>query len=179
MIGELRDQETSQIAIQAALTGHLVLSTLHTNSAAASITRLIDMGIEPFLIASTIVSVVAQRLVRKLCVKCKRPYKPAESILKRLPLDGADKVVFYEPVGCEECLETGYRGRLALFEIMVMTQPIARLTLERADTALIQSQAVKDGMTLLIDDGVIKIKEGLTTIDEVLSVAASQNGVAV
>ena len=180
MIGELRDQETSQIAIQAALTGHLVLSTLHTNSAAASITRLIDMGIEPFLIASTIVSVVAQRLVRKLCVKCKRSYKPAEAILKRLPLDKKerDTVVFYEPVGCEECLETGYRGRLALFEIMVMTQPIARLTLERAETSVIQDQAVKDGMTLLIDDGVRKIKEGLTTIDEVLSVAASQDGVA-
>ncbi len=181
MIGELRDQETSQIAIQSALTGHLVLSTLHTNSAAASITRLIDMGIEPFLIASTIVSVVAQRLVRKLCEKCKRPYKPAESILKRLPIEKKEleNVVFYEPVGCEECLETGYRGRLALFEIMVMTQPIARLTLERADTAVIQAQAVKDGMSLLIDDGIIKIKKGLTTIDEVLSVAASQDGVAV
>ncbi len=181
MIGELRDQETSQIAIQAALTGHLVLSTLHTNSAAASITRLIDMGIEPFLIASTIVSIVAQRLVRKLCEKCKRPYKPAESILKRLPIEkkDIDKVIFYEPVGCEECLETGYRGRLALFEIMVMTQPIARLTLERADTSVIQEQAVKDGMTLLIDDGLRKIKQGLTTIEEVLSVAASQDGISV
>lgn len=179
MIGELRDQETSQIAIQAALTGHLVLSTLHTNSAAASITRLIDMGIEPFLIASTIVAIVAQRLVRKLCEQCKRPYKPLDSVLKRLPITKKEieKTTFYEPVGCDECLQTGYRGRIAIFEIMVMTQPIARLTLERADTAVIQEQAVKDGMTLLVDDGLRKIKEGLTTIEEVLSVASSQEGI--
>jgi len=179
MIGELRDQETSQIAIQAALTGHLVLSTLHTNSAAASITRLIDMGIEPFLIASTIVAIVAQRLVRKLCESCKRPYRPLDTVLKRLPITKKEleKLVFYEPVGCDECLQTGYRGRIALFEIMVMTQPIARLTLERADTAVIQDQASKDGMTLLIDDGLRKIKEGLTTIEEVLSVATSQEGI--
>src|SRR5437868_6790823 len=117
MIGELRDQETSQIAIQAALTGHLVLSTVHTNSAAATITRLIDMGIEPFLIASTIVAVVAQRLVRMLCEKCKRPYKPTAAALSRLPIDPAkaESLVFYEPVGCEECMHTGYRGRLAIF----------------------------------------------------------------
>lgn len=179
MIGELRDQETAQIAIQAALTGHLVLSTLHTNSAAATITRLIDMGIEPFLIASTIVVVVAQRLVRRLCDNCKRPYKPTLAALKRLPIDPAeiDKLTFYEPVGCEECLNTGYRGRIAIFEIMVMTQAIARLTLERSDTALIQSQAVKDGMTLLVQDGLRKIKQGLTTIEEVLAVAASQEAI--
>lgn len=177
MIGELRDQETSQIAIQAALTGHLVLSTIHTNSAAATITRLIDMGVEPFLIASTIVAVVAQRLVRKLCEKCKRPYKPTASALKRLPIDPKEleDIVFYEPVGCDDCMQTGYRGRLAIFEIMVMTHAVARLTLERADTALVQAQAVKDGMTLLIQDGLRKIKEGLTTIEEVLAVAASQD----
>ncbi len=181
MIGELRDQETAQIAIQAALTGHLVLSTVHTNSAAATITRLIDMGIEPFLIASTIIAVVAQRLVRQLHDKCKRAYRPTPAALKRLPIDPSeiDKLVFYEPVGCEECMHTGYKGRLAIFEIMVMTQPIARLTLERSDTALIQAQAVKDGMTLLVQDGLRKIKEGVTTIEEVLAVAASQEGVVV
>ena len=181
MIGELRDQETSQIAIQAALTGHLVLSTVHTNSASATITRLIDMGIEPFLIASTIVAVIAQRFVRMLCEKCKRPYRPTAAALKRLPIDPAeiDTLVFYEPVGCEECLHTGYRGRLAIFEIMVMTQPVARLTLERRDTAVIQEQAVKDGMTLLVQDGLRKIKLGLTTIEEVLAVASSQEGVSV
>lgn len=179
MIGETRDQETAQIAIQSALTGHLVLSTVHTNSAAATITRLLDMGIEPFLIASTIVAVVAQRLVRKLCPNCKRVYKPSEAVLKRLPINPKElsSIVFYEPVGCDECLHTGYRGRLAIFEIMVMTQPIARLTLERADTTLIQVQAVKDGMTLLVEDGLRKIKQGLTTIEEVLSVATSQEGV--
>ncbi len=179
MIGETRDQETAQIAIQAALTGHLVLSTVHTNSAAATITRLLDMGIEPFLIASTLVAVVAQRLVRKLCEKCKRPYRPTQAVLSRLPLDPkeAESIIFYEPVGCEECLHTGYRGRLAIFEIMVMTQPIARLTLERSDTALIQSQAVKDGMTLLVQDGLRKVKMGITTIEEVLSVATSTEGV--
>lgn len=179
MIGETRDQETAQIAIQSALTGHLVLSTLHTNSAAATITRLIDMGIEPFLIASTIIAVVAQRLVRRLCENCKRHYKPTPEALKRLPINpkDIDTITFYEPVGCEECSQTGYKGRLAIFEIMVMTQPIARLTLERADTALIQAQAVKDGMDLLIDDGIRRIKQGVTTIEEVLSVASSQDRV--
>ena len=179
MIGETRDQETAQIAIQAALTGHLVLSTLHTNSAAATITRLLDMGIEPFLIASTLVAVVAQRLVRRLHDVCKRPYTPTAAALSRLPIDRKEipNLVFYEPVGCEDCLHTGYKGRLAIFEIMVMTQPIARLTLERSDTALIQTAAVKDGMTLLVQDGLRKIKEGVTTIEEVLAVATSQEGI--
>lgn len=179
MIGETRDQETAQIAIQSALTGHLVLTTLHTNSAAASITRLIDMGIEPFLIASTIISVVAQRLVRKLDPKCKRAYKPTADALKRLGANPkeADKLTFYEPVGCEECLNTGYKGRIAVFEIMVMTPAIARLTIERADTILLQEQAIKDGMTLLIHDGLRKIKEGLTSVEEVLSVATTQESI--
>lgn len=179
MIGETRDQETAQIAIQAALTGHLVLSTLHTNSAPASITRLIDMGIEPFLIASTIVCIVAQRLVRRLCENCKKPYKPSAEILKRLHISQAeaDKIVFYGPVGCEQCLNTGYRGRLAIFEIMLMTNTIARLTMEKADTAVITEGAVKDGMTLLVQDGIDKVKKGLTTLDEVLSVAAAQEGI--
>lgn len=173
MIGETRDQETAQIAIQAALTGHLVLSTLHTNSAAATITRLIDMGVEPFLISSTIVAVMAQRLVRRLCQACKEAYTPTDAIIKRLGLTLAEaaKITFYKAKGCDECLNTGYKGRLAVFEVMVMTSAIARLTIERADTALIQEQAQKDGMTLLIQDGVRKIKEGLTTVEEVLSVA--------
>ncbi len=180
MIGETRDQETAQIAIQSALTGHLVLSTLHTNSAAATITRLIDMGIEPFLIASTVSAVMAQRLVRMLCENCKKAYKPTEEILRRLHIDPkkAEKITFYEPVGCEVCLNTGYKGRLAIFEIMVMTPAIAHLTMERADTALIQQQAIKDGMTLLIDDGVRKVEQGLTSIEEVLSVASTQEGIA-
>ncbi len=174
MIGETRDHETAQIAIQAALTGHFVLSTLHTNSAAGAITRLIDMGIEPFLIASTIVSVVAQRLVRKLCPYCKQIYKPEGTILRRLALSEHDTGVFYRANGCQECGETGYKGRLAIFEIMEMSHEVARLTMQRADTATIQEAARKQGMTLLVEDGIRKIREGLTTIEEVLTVATAR-----
>lgn len=176
MIGETRDPETAQISIQAALTGHLVLSTLHTNSAPASITRLIDMGIEPFLIASTITSIVAQRLVRKLCSVCKKPYAPTAEVLKRIGIspEKAKKITFYQAVGCEECLQSGYKGRLAIFEIMVMTSAVARLTIERADTLILQEQARKDGMSSLVEDGIRKIEAGLTTIEEVLSVATSE-----
>ncbi len=178
MIGETRDQETAQIAIQASLTGHLVLSTLHTNSAAATITRLLDMGVEPYLIASSVVLVMAQRLVRKLCDHCKKPYKPSVDVLRSIGLSEKDAqgITFYEPVGCEECLRMGYKGRLAVYELMQMTTEIAKLTIERADTARLRNQAVADGMTLLIQDGLRKIKEGLTTIDEVLSVASMEIG---
>ncbi|HBL98541.1 TPA: type II secretion system protein GspE [Candidatus Dependentiae bacterium] len=175
MIGETRDHETAQIAIQSSLTGHLVLSTLHTNSAAASITRLIDMGIEPFLIASTLSAVVAQRLVRRLCDVCKKPYIPEKEVARRLGLEH-EKLkgfAFYQAVGCEACLNLGYRGRLAIFEVMAMTHPIMRLTLTRSETAVIQDQARKDGMTLLVEDGLEKAKKGLTTIEEVLSVAST------
>ena len=175
MIGETRDQETAQIAIQAALTGHLVLSTLHTNSAAATITRLIDMGIEPFLIVSTITSVIAQRLVRRLCTVCKKPYKPELDLLKRIGITAAEAktITFYQPVGCENCSDTGYKGRLAIFEVMVLSGRIAHLAMERSDTAVIQAEAVKEGMTLLVQDGVRRIKQGETTLEEVLAVAAS------
>ncbi len=181
MIGETRDHETAQIAIQSSLTGHLVLTTLHTNSAAASITRLIDMGVEPFLIASTIVSIVAQRLVRRLCPKCKREYRPADEILSRLPiaLSELKTWTFYEPVGCEECSDTGYKGRLAIFEIMKMTPEIAKLTIDRSDTAILENAGIQDGMTLLIHDGLMKVKSGLTTIEEVLAVATSAETMAV
>lgn len=176
MIGETRDNETAQIAIQSALTGHLVLSTLHTNSAAATITRLIDMGIEPFLIASTIIAAVAQRLVRRLCDNCKEKYQPTPEVLKRLGLtpETSKDMVFYKPVGCEVCLKTGYKGRLPLFEVMEMTYPLSRLIMERADTAVLQKQARADGMTMLIEDGIRKIAAGLTTVEEVLSETAVQ-----
>jgi len=177
MIGETRDEETAQIAIQAALTGHLVLSTIHTNSAPATITRLIDMNIEPFLIASTIYIIIAQRLVRRLCPKCKTPYTPTQEALASIGLkpDQVKGITFYKPVGCEECNNTGYKGRLAIFEIMKMTPAIAKLTMERADTSLLRAQAIKDGMTLLVEDGITKIKAGLTTIEEVLSAATVQD----
>ncbi len=176
MIGETRDQETAQIAVQAALTGHLVLSTLHTNSAPASITRLIDMGIEPFLISSSVVMVVAQRLVRKLCPKCKKAYHPNVELLEKIGLSAkeAKEIKFYEPVGCDECNQTGFRGRIAVFEIMEMTQAIAKLTMDRAETGLIREQALKDGMIPLIKDGLRRIKDGLTTIEEVLAVATAE-----
>lgn len=180
MIGETRDHETAQIAIQASLTGHLVLSTLHTNSAPASITRLIDMGIEPFLIASSVTCIVAQRLVRKLCPQCKRPYKPDAAVLKTIGIAQAEaaQITFFEPVGCPDC-SGGYRGRLAIFEVMTMTPAIAKLTIERADSSLIRTAAIKDGMTLLVQDGIRKIAQGLTTIDEVLSVANSTEDVGI
>jgi type II secretory ATPase GspE/PulE/Tfp pilus assembly ATPase PilB-like protein len=173
MIGETRDQETAQIAIQSALTGHLVLSTLHTNDAPSSITRLIDMGIEPFLIASSVVISIAQRLVRKLCDKCKQPYEPQADVLQRLGLtaEQAKQIKFFKPVGCDECGNTGYKGRLPIFEVMQMTEDMAKLTMERSDTTQLKKQAQKDGMTLLIEDGIRKIKEGLTTVEEVLSVS--------
>lgn len=176
MIGEIRDQETAQIAIQAALTGHIVLSTLHTNDAPASITRLTDMGIEPFLISSSIVLVIAQRLVRRLCDNCKIKYDPPEKLLKRLGItpEEAKKITFYQAKGCPECGETGYKGRLAIFEVMQMTDAIAKLTMERSDTTTIKKQAIADGMTTLVQDGVRRIKEGITTIDEVLAVAAGE-----
>lgn len=179
MIGETRDQETAQIAIQAALTGHLVLSTLHTNSAPATITRLLDMGIEPFLIASSIVLAMAQRLVRKLCPACKKPYHPPADLLRTLGItpEEAKKITFYEAQGCPECSNTGYRGRIAIFELMLMTPEIAHLTMQRADTMQLRKQAIADGMTLLVQDGVRKIKQGLTTIDEVLSVATIEQEV--
>ena len=173
MIGETRDQQTAQIAIQAALTGHFVLSTLHTNDAPSAITRLIDMGVEPFLISSSIVAVMAQRLVRKLCDDCKVVYKPDAETLKKIGLtpNRAQAFTFYKPNGCPECNQTGYKGRIAIFEIMQMTSAIAKLTVERADSSVIRRQAIIDGMTLLLQDGVRKIEQGVTTIEEVLRVA--------
>ncbi len=179
MIGETRDFETAQIAVQAALTGHLVFSTLHTNNAPASITRLLDMGIEPFLIASSVILIMAQRLVRKLCPHCKKQYSPSLDLLESIGLNEkkAQGITFYQAVGCDECNQTGYKGRLALFELMSMTPGMAKLTMDRADTSLLRKQAVADGMTLLIDDGIRKIKEGLTTIEEVISVATMEQEV--
>lgn len=173
MIGETRDAETAQIAIQASLTGHLVLSSLHTNSAPATITRLLDMGVEPYLIASSVVLAIAQRLVRKLCPICKQQYKPMADILKSVGVSQAqaNKIHFFKAVGCDECLHTGYRGRLPIFEVMEMTKGIERLTMERADTSQIRRQAIADGMTPLVADGLRKAEAGLTTLDEVLSVA--------
>ncbi|MBT3455683.1 Flp pilus assembly complex ATPase component TadA [bacterium] len=175
MIGETRDQETAQIAIRAALTGHLVLSTIHTNSAAATVTRLIDMGIEPFLVSSSVICIIAQRLVRQLCDKCKKEYKPTSEILKLIGLTEKDVkgATLYKAKGCEECSFSGYKGRLAIFEVMEITEKIAELTIERTDMLSIRKLAIEQGMTTLLQDGIEKVKQGLTTTEEVLTVASS------
>jgi len=179
MIGETRDVETAQIAVQAALTGHLVLSTIHTNNAPATITRLIDMGVEPYLISSSVVAVIAQRLVRKLCEFCKVVYQPTQEMLDSVGISSAKakNTVFYKAVGCDKCLGIGYKGRLPIFEIMVMSNALARLVIEKNDANVLRVQAQQDGMKLLIQDGAWKIELGLTTIDEVLAVAALQEDV--
>jgi general secretion pathway protein E len=173
LIGEMRDGITAQIATQAALTGHLVLSTIHTISAPATITRLIDMGVEPFLIASTLNTVISQRLVRRLCDKCKQVYQPGEALLKRAELspEVVKKTTFYKPVGCDECLNTGYRGRTPIFEVMEVNDGIAKLIVQRVDATVIKQKAIADGMTLLVDDGLRCVAEGITTLEEVMSVA--------
>jgi general secretion pathway protein E len=173
LIGEIRDGETAQIATQAALTGHLVTSTIHTNSAPATITRLLDMGVEPFLIASSLVCVVSQRLVRRLCPHCKEKYTPTPEMLRRVGLmqQEAKDITFYKHKGCDECLQTGYRGRLALFEIMEITDAVQRLIVARVDASLIRQKAIEQGMTLLGADGIRRIKDGETTIEEVLTAA--------
>jgi type IV pilus assembly protein PilB len=170
MLGEMRDLETSQIAIQASLTGHLVLSTLHTNDAPGAVTRLIDMGVEPFLISSTLMAVLAQRLVRTICKKCRTPFEPTEtqlSLLNLSPHDVGDKV-FYYGRGCAACNDTGYKGRRGIFELLVASEPIRLLINERAPTVVVRQKAVELGMTTLREDGLRGIFDGDTTIEEVV-----------
>jgi type IV pilus assembly protein PilB len=170
MLGEMRDLETSQVAIQASLTGHLVLTTLHTNDAPGAVTRLVDMGVEPFLISSTMLAVLAQRLVRTTCKRCRTPFEPTESQLAQLnlsPHDVGDKV-FYYGRGCKECNDTGYRGRRGIFELLPISDPVRVLINERAPTVVIRQKAVELGMVPLRDDGLRNIFDGDTTIEEVL-----------
>lgn len=168
LVGEMRDAETAQLAVRAALTGHLVLSTLHTNDAPSSIIRIIDMGVPPFLVSSSVVVVIAQRLVRKLCPRCKKPYGIPESLARDLGLEGHAEV--FEPVGCEECRGTGYMGRTAIFEIMQMSETIRKAVMKGATSDELRSIAVKEGMTTLRTSGVKKMINGITSPDEVLSV---------
>ncbi|MBU4200451.1 MAG: GspE/PulE family protein [Verrucomicrobia bacterium] len=170
MIGEIRDPETAQIAIQSSLTGHLVLTTLHTNDSAGAITRLIDMNIEPFLISSTLEAVMAQRLVRVICTKCKTPYQPDKPILEQLSLkeESVGDRSFYYGKGCPECHDAGYRGRKGLYECLAMTDAIRVLINQRKPTLEIRNKAIEQGMRLLRDDGLRNIFDGYTTVDEVL-----------
>jgi type IV pilus assembly protein PilB len=171
MVGEIRDRETAQIAIESALTGHLVLSTLHTNSAPMAAARLIDMGIEPFLVASGIECVVAQRLARRLCEDCKRPVEVSAAELKESGFGGATrKLPVFEPVGCVRCGGTGYSGRVGLYEVMVLTDELRALIRRKASAEEIAAAAVAGGMRRLQEDGLEKVREGTTSIPEVLRV---------
>ncbi len=180
MVGEVRDQETTDLATQAALTGHLVFSTLHTSSAAGALPRLLDMKAEPYLLASTMTCVVAQRVARKICPSCKKGYTPAPEVIEDIknilgklwPFDSAQgKVQLYKGEGCSECASTGYLGRMGIFEVLPVSEKIGRLILEHTPAVDIEKQAVEEGMITMKQDGYLKVVEGVTTIDEILRVA--------
>jgi general secretion pathway protein E len=173
MIGEMRDEETAKIAVESALTGHLVLSTLHTNDAAGSITRLQDMGVEEYLLTSTLNAVQAQRLVRRLCRHCREPYTPPDAVVQRWRLDrfsDTGEITLHRPAGCEHCGGTGYAGRSAILELLVMTDNLRELVLKRADAGMIAKAAAAEGMRSMFEDGLRKTIAGDTSIDEVLRV---------
>ncbi|MDS4027754.1 MAG: type II secretion system ATPase GspE [Candidatus Contendobacter sp.] len=194
MIGEMRDLETAGIAVQSALTGHLVLSTLHTNDAAGSVTRLLDMGVEDYLLTSTINGILAQRLVRLLCTHCRQPYAALPELVEEMrlhrfteararsslpsspsPVAGEDSgITLYKAVGCEQCGGTGYRGRAAIMEFLIMSDPLRRMVLKHADATELQTEAQKEGMDTMYEDGLRKAVAGLTTIEEVLRVTTQQ-----
>jgi type IV pilus assembly protein PilB len=172
MVGEIRDLETAEIAVQASLTGHLVLSTLHTNDAPSAVTRLVDMGVEPFLISASVVGVLAQRLGRRICTNCKEPYRPPLEALTRVGFRVPDgkETIFYRGRGCELCKHTGYYGRIGVFELMVMNEEIADLIVKRAPLSEVKEAALANGMKTLKQDGFQKVLEGVTTIEEVMRV---------
>jgi len=173
MIGEIRDRDTAQISVEAALTGHQVISTLHTNDAASAVTRLVELGVEPFLVASSLECVMAQRLARRLCDECKEAYTPnPDHLVEAGFLPPAKLPKLYRPVGCAHCAHTGFRGRMAIQEVMYVSEAIEQLVLERASSTTIMAQAVDEGMTVLRTDGFAKILEGLTSVEEVLRVIA-------
>lgn len=171
LVGEMRDTETAELAIRAALTGHLVFSTLHTNDAASSLPRLIDMGIEPFLITSTIEMVISQRLVRILCNKCKEQYIPSVELLERIGMKVADNPVFYRAKGCPECNESGYRDRTVIYETLRMNPDIRELVLKKAGSEEILEIAKKTGMESMFEKGLKKVAAGITSLEEVVSAA--------
>ncbi|MCM8778343.1 MAG: Flp pilus assembly complex ATPase component TadA [Candidatus Omnitrophica bacterium] len=168
MVGEIRDLETADIAIQAALTGHLVFSTLHTNDSAGALTRLIDMGIEPFLVSSSVIGIIAQRLIRLICPHCKVEYSPPEAVLKSLNLEPRKEEKFYRGEGCEKCKKTGYSGRKGIFEVLVINEEIRKLIVAKASASVIKQTAISQGMSTLMADGLEKARQGLTALEEVL-----------
>ena len=169
----MRDAETAQMGIQASLTGHLVFSTLHTNDAPGAITRMIDMGVPAYLVSSSIIAVLAQRLVRVVCSKCKQPFKPSVEALKLAGItpEMAATATFMKGKGCANCSKSGYKGRLGIFEMMVMSSKIRELAFEGAATQVIRKAAVNLGMTTLYDDGIAKVLKGITTVEELVRVA--------
>ncbi|MFZ2202108.1 MAG: GspE/PulE family protein [Microgenomates group bacterium] len=176
MVGEIRDEETAELAIQASLTGHLVFSTVHTNSAAGALPRLIDMKSEPFLLASSMTAIVAQRVLRKICDNCKESYTPEAAVVADIKEVLGDffkggEVVLYRGKGCEKCGSTGYLGRIGIFEVLPVSDKIAKLIMERASATTIEHQAVAEGMMLMKQDGYLKTLEGISTIEEVIRVA--------
>jgi general secretion pathway protein E len=190
MVGEIRDRETAEIAIQASLTGHFVFSTVHTNDAAGAVTRLVEMGIEPFLVASSLIGLLAQRLVRRPCAVCAKPVRPTDLVVRQLGLDpdtffagryhppavkGARMLppgTVLQATGCPECLNVGYRGRTGIYEMLMIDDEVRRLTLEKADAGSIRNAAIKHGMVTLRQDGARKVVQGLTTPEEVMMVTA-------
>jgi general secretion pathway protein E/type IV pilus assembly protein PilB len=175
MIGEIRDLETAEIAINASLTGHLVFSTLHTNDAPSAITRLLDIGVKPFLCASSIRAVMAQRLVRKICEHCKEPYQPTDTERRFLGLSVEQMATtsFYHGRGCNECVRTGFRGRMGIFEIFVINDEIQKMIYERQPAHILRKAARELGMRTLREDGIRKVVAGLTTPEEVLKTTAA------
>jgi type IV pilus assembly protein PilB len=175
MIGEIRDRETAMIAVESALTGHLVLSTLHTNDAPGALSRLTEMGVEPFLTASAVDCVLAQRLARKLCDTCREEYQPTQEMLRRndFPPEAVEdweNVKLYKPIGCARCNGTGYKGRVGIYEVMLVTEAIERLTVERKSADEISRVAQAEGMKNLREDGIEKVLQGRTTIEEIARV---------
>ncbi|MCE9556912.1 MAG: GspE/PulE family protein, partial [Planctomycetes bacterium] len=173
LVGEMRDTETAEMGIQASLTGHLVFSTLHTNDAPSAITRLIDMGVAPYLVASSLMAVLAQRLVRVVCTKCRQPYTPSKTLLEGAGITPAQAATatFYRGKGCGACQKTGFRGRIGIYELMVMTPKVRELAFNSAPSQNIRKEAVNGGMDTLYNDGVRKVLNGVTVLEEVFRVA--------
>jgi general secretion pathway protein E len=174
MVGEIRDVETAEIAIHASLTGHLVFSTLHTNDSAGAITRLLDMGIEPFLVSSSVLAMVAQRLVRIICRDCRAGYTPPQEEIEKLGLKPRPGLTFYRGRGCSACMDTGYRGRTGIYEILVMDDEIRNLILSKTDANTVKHRAVEKGMETLKRNGAAKVRSGVTTTEEVLRVTQDE-----
>lgn len=175
MIGEIRDGETANIAIHASLTGHLVFSTLHTNDSAGAVTRLVDMGIEPFLVSSSVVAIIAQRLVRKICTTCRKPYTPTPEECKKLGLPPEGDYSFFKGAGCDKCLNTGFKGRMGIYEILMVDDEIRNMILTKVDSGQIKAKAIAHGMTSLREDGAQRVIAGLTTTEEVIRVTQEEN----